>query len=276
VVGGNCTDFGHPYIAGIHEGINQALRDAHVEWDLRLARSVGDDEECLRVGDYAGVLTLGIYRQDLLERAKRGPHPVVFLNCRPLDGGDAVCTDNYAGGHQAGLKILSLGHRRLGHLTRQTEDMSFRDRCEGFMRAVEEGGLNRGNVQVLQMPEWTALDPDGTARLLENLKGLWASNSLPTVFFACSDYHACLLVDLFHELGVRVPQDVSVVGFDHHVPFPRVGRPSLSTFEQLGIAVGRRGAQKLLGKLEDPDAPCSVELVAPKWIAGQTLAAPRA
>jgi DNA-binding LacI/PurR family transcriptional regulator len=55
-----------------------------------------------------------------------------------------------------------------------------------------------------------------------------------------------------------------------------VGRPSLSTFEQLGVAVGRRGAQKLLGKLEDPDAPSSVELVAPKWIEGQTLAAPRA
>ena len=276
VVGGNCTDFSHPYIAGIHEGISQALRAVHVEWDMRLARNGGDEDESLLTGDYAGLLTLGIYRRDLLRIAKRSPYPVVFLNCRPLDGGDAVCTDNYAGGHQAGGKILELGHRRLGHLTRQVDDMAFCDRYEGFMRAVEDAGLDRREVLVIQAPEWTALDPDGTARLLENLKGLWASNSLPTVFFACSDYHACLLVDLFHELGVRVPQDVSVVGFDHHVPFPRVGRPSLSTFEQLGVAVGRRGAQKLLGKLEDPDAPCSVELIEPKWIEGQTLAAPRA
>ncbi|MCY3017701.1 MAG: GntR family transcriptional regulator [Planctomycetota bacterium] len=276
LVGGNCTDFGHPYIAGIHEGIGQVLQAAHVEWDMRLARNGSDDDAKLFAGDYAGVLTLGIYRPELLSIAKRRPYPVVFLNCRPLDGSDAVCTDNYAGGHQAGVKILGLGHRRLGYFTRQVDDMAFQERQEGFLRAAADAGLSRGDVLVIQCPEWTALDPDGTVRLLESLRARSASNALPTAFFACSDYHACLLVDLFHAMGVRVPEDVSVVGFDHHVPFPRVGRPALATFEQPGVAIGRRGAEKLLQRLENPAAACSVELVAPQWIEGQTLSAPRA
>ena len=88
------------------------------------------------------------------------------------------------------------------------------------------------------------------------------------------DYMACRLIERLDALGLRVPEDVSVIGFDHFVGTGQPPTKKLATFEQPGRAVGRRGAEKLLRRAADPNATQSVELIMPKWIAGKTLAAP--
>ena len=74
--------------------------------------------------------------------------------------------------------------------------------------------------------------------------------------------------------GLRVPEDVSVIGYDHFVGTGQPSEKKLTTFAQPGRAVGRRGAEKLLRRVTDPETARSVELLMPKWIPGQTLAVP--
>ena len=173
--------------------------------------------------------------------------PVVMINRVPRMHASAVSCDNADGGRRMAEHLLAGGHRRavIVHTGGASSNGIDRDRgfTEGFSydgarvlerldgRSVYEGGFEAGQ-RMSAMP--VAARPD--------------------CVFAVSDIIAMGVIDALRLNGLRVPQDISVAGFDC---IPDSARPAydITTFEQPLVAMVRRGLDLLVARVEDPAAP---------------------
>ena len=151
--------------------------------------------------------------------------PVVAID--PHTGPSDVPTvdaDNLAGAVLATEHLLDLGHRRIAHLSGRTDLESSRLREQGYRTAMAAAGVEVDEALVRSggyRPE-TATDP---------VRELLTLPDRPTAIFAANDLTAIRTIEVATELGLRVPEDLSVVGFDN-VPESALCTPALTTISQ--------------------------------------------
>lgn len=193
-----------------------------------------------------------------LRRLERAGVPVVLVD-HQHDHLPSIVVDDVEGGRMATAYLLELGHRRVAFAGDTVDGVhgasASSRRCVGYQRAL-------GDARIPVRPELVKLRPHGReagaiARDLLNLA------HPPTAVFAASDLQALAMVEAFEELGARVPQDVSVVGFDD-VELARYA--GLTTVAQPLAASGMRGAELLLAALDgtedlEPTQHLPLELV---------------
>jgi LacI family transcriptional regulator len=154
--------------------------------------------------------------------------------------------DDVEGGRMATEHLLGLGHHRIAFAGDTVDGVhgasASSRRCVGYQRALGDAGLP-------VRPELVKLRPHGreAAAIARDLLGL---SSPPTAVFASSDLQALAMVEAVEALGARVPDDVSVVGFDD-VELARYA--GLTTVAQPLEVSGMRGAELLLSALEGED-----------------------
>ena len=201
--------------------------------------------------------------------------PVVVLDQPSLPAVPMVGIDDAAGAEAAVHHLLALGHRRLAvlamplraggaegraDLRRQGEATYavMRRRLAGAAAAIEEAGLRWDDVPVV---ECSANDPDAGARAIA---GLLAGPHAPTAVFACTDQLALGALWAARSVGLHVPGQLSVVGFDDS-PAARIAEPPLTTVAQplreRGQAVGAMVRALLAGDDPPPAARHPVQLV---------------
>jgi DNA-binding LacI/PurR family transcriptional regulator len=201
--------------------------------------------------------------------------PVVVLDQPFLPGVPLVGIDDAAGGEAAIRHLLGLGHRRLAVLTmplqaggreggaddRRQREATYQvvsRRLAGAAAAAAEAGVSWDQITVV---ECTANDPDAGARAAA---GLLAGPDAPTAVFACSDQLALGVLRAARGAGIRVPEDLSVVGFDDSPP-ARVAEPPLTTVAQplreRGQAVGALVRALIRGEEVSSPALSPVQLV---------------
>ncbi|WP_305986752.1 LacI family DNA-binding transcriptional regulator [Roseibium sp. MMSF_3544] len=161
--------------------------------------------------------------------------------------------DNKLGGELAISHFLQLGHRTIGHITGQLSHKSGRDRLEGFKTTLSRAGSDPDKAWIFE----------GDYTLTAGKKAAEAWLKLadrPTAVFCGSDRTAFGFISALNEAGVRVPQDVSVVGFDD-IDIAGHFVPPLTTIHQPRRAVGEQAARLLLEQIEGgkPD-PGNVQL----------------
>jgi len=180
------------------------------------------------------------------------PVPTVFVD-RPVPGRNSVATDNFYGGQLAARHLLSLGHRCFGLLCGEAEIRNAADRIEGFRSELRLSGLDVSPNYVVHGRQELLL---GT-KISELLK----QDPCPTAVFATNDIVAIGAWPTLAESGYRVPQDISVVGFDD-IEVSRYLVPSLTTIAQPTREIGIRAVDLLLETLTEPEgqraAPSSV------------------
>jgi LacI family transcriptional regulator len=165
--------------------------------------------------------------------------PIVAVD--PHTGPETLPTvdaDNLRGGELATEHLLSLGHRRIGMLTGRADLLSAQLRERGYRSALAAAGVPVDEDLVQSGGYVAATAAAGARRLLESAEP-------PTAIFAANDVSAMATVDVAASLGVRVPQDLSVVGFDN-VPESALCTPPLTTVEQPIPTMGRRAVELLL------------------------------
>jgi LacI family transcriptional regulator len=165
-----------------------------------------------------------------------------------------LVVDDVAGGELATRHLVELGHRRIGFMGDKPYDPyrlgSTRDRTAGYERALRDAGIPlrreyvRAGTQSLEQARETALS---LLRLPER----------PTAIFAASDLQALGVLEAAASEGIRVPEELSVVGFDDIEIAPFAG---LTTIRQPLHESGRRGAELLLQVLGGEEEPLSVTL----------------
>lgn len=187
---------------------------------------------------------------------------VVMIHSDPPAGVRSVGIDQYAGAELATKYLLDLGHRTIAHVAGPVGWIDARQRREGWLGALQDAGVDRG-------PE---IFGDWSSRSGYEAGAELARDPSVTAVFAANDSMALGVIRALHEAGRRVPQDVSVVGFDD-VPDAAYLWPPLTTvrqdFEPLG-ALAVEVATKAIdhGSVEVPP------LLAPELVVRDS-AAPR-
>ncbi len=184
-----------------------------------------------------------------LERLIAEGLPIVLLN-RRLSGlaADHVLSDYRCGAYDATRYLIELGHRRIAHLTWHDDRYSVQERLAGYLDALRDAGIEPPPDFIIRC----AVGMEGAYRgILNRLPEL---RPKPTALFVYNDYSTIGVLKAFHELDVRVPDDISLMGYDD-MEFSRFLIPSLTTMAQNPYEIGRQGTELLIERLRDRDAP---------------------
>jgi LacI family xylobiose transport system transcriptional regulator len=182
------------------------------------------------------------YREQL--RSRVIPFVIIDPAGDPSDGVPSVGSANWSGGVQATRHLLELGHRRIAAITGPEDMMCSLARLDGFRSAMNSAGVTV-DPELIRIGDFHV---DGGRRAAMELLQL---RHPPTAIFAGSDLQALGVIEAARTLGVRVPEDVSVVGYDD-VPLAKWASPQLTTVHQ-PLRKMAEEASRLVLRLRDGD-----------------------
>ncbi|ADE53559.1 LacI family DNA-binding transcriptional regulator [Coraliomargarita akajimensis] len=167
--------------------------------------------------------------------------PVVCVNERITNVGplDFVGTDETNGGKAAAQYLIAKGHTKLGCLHWSERSVNLGMRQNGFLKEAETRGAS---CTTIALPGWTL--EENIDRLCQALQ----SKGRPTAFFCVSDVYAAMLYKAAEHCALRIPEDLSVLGFAG-LPWGEFLSPGLSTLSQDGGRIGEEAAKALLNRI---------------------------
>jgi len=189
--------------------------------------------------------------------------PLVAVGCGTKAAVTSVAIDNAAGAAAATRYLLSLGHRTVHHVAGTSSHLDAQERVDGWRRALKEAGAPE---PALLVGDWSASSGYELGREL-------AADPELTAVFCGNDTMALGVMRALAEQGLRVPRDVSIVGFDD-VPDAGFYTPPLTTVRQDFGEVGRRALSTLIDRMSGAiDAGLRVR-IAPELVIRASAAGP--
>jgi len=158
-----------------------------------------------------GVIALGELSADYIRILQRRMSvPVVYLDYYLSGlGMDSVISNGYLGMYELTRYVISQGHREIAFVGTPLATSSITDRYHGFLRAMEESGLS-------VPPEWVISDRDRVVNSAA-IYHIELPEKLPTAFVCNCDVTAVIIKNMLEEKAIRVPEDISVTGFDNYL-----------------------------------------------------------
>jgi LacI family transcriptional regulator len=256
VVGVAVSDLGNQFYATLAAGIEQTLREA--DFQMVLVSDNSDESQelaCARAFlamRAAGVIITPADRSAAALLARNGV-AVVEVDRQLADVPcDAVVLDNARGAREATDHLLELGHRRIALLMADTDWTSDAGRLQGYVQALDEAGVEVDERLILPVAFHA---PDAEERI-----GRLVAEERPTAIFAANNTLAEHAWQVLRRRRLRLPRDVSLVGFDD-VPWMTMVDPGITAVVQPILEMGRAAAQLLLRRAEDPDCPRTVQML---------------
>lgn len=200
--------------------------------------------------------------------------PLVSVHADPVVSGMVnIESDDEAGACEMVRHLLALGHRRILHVGGPPGLAGADRRVEGYLRAHAEAGLTPAPGHVVRAP----LSIEGGREALQEWLGRHRGRTLPEAVFGGNDAIAFGCIEALRTRGLRVPEDVSVVGYDHNLMARAI---RMATVRQPLHEMGRRAVEVLVQRIEALrlGGPCAVppHIVLPtEIIPGSTLAEAR-
>jgi DNA-binding LacI/PurR family transcriptional regulator len=177
------------------------------------------------------------------------------------DGGEgalrSVDVDNFGGAAEAVRHLIRLGHERIAHISGSETAAASVPRSEGYLKALEEAGLER-EPSLIEPSDWTAPGGYRAMRSLLERGGF-------TAVFASNDGSAAGALKAAQETGLRVPEDLAVVGFDDS-EFASLLSPALTTVRQPWYGIGARLARAALSLVEGDEVSPQREIMRPELV----------
>ncbi len=248
-VGVVVTTIADPFVAGIIDGIEHVAGEAG--YTVLLGASHMDPAREMAVVENlrqrrvdAVIVTASRVGSHYSEYLQRFGVPIVLVN--NMVQGEylyAITCDQMEGARQATEHLVRLGHQRIAYVGSSFREYSSRERQEGYEKALREAGLTLDPNLVI-MPEQRNDVTAGRAALA----ALWPQR--PTAIFAYNDLTAIGVLMAAREMGVRIPQDLSLVGFDN-IEATQFVSPPLTTVHQPREAMGRAAMQMTLDLLNE-------------------------
>lgn len=267
-------------------GFNEAARDAR--YAVSMASMLESDPASLRQAvdlllrqNVEAIVLIAAHRGAL--DAVRGIElgvPLVAVESTHRDGFHRVSIDQYQGARILVDHLVGLGHRRIAHLAGPADSVDALERVRGWRDALSEHGLVAREPLV---GDWTPASGFRLGRELVADLGVGDDDDgrsgervgeLFTAVFAANDQMALGVIHALSERGLRVPGDVSVVGFDD-IPEAEHFAPPLTTMRQDFPELGRTIMSTLLEVLSDADS-VGVRRSVPQLIVRESTAAPSA
>jgi DNA-binding LacI/PurR family transcriptional regulator len=205
-------------------------------------------QQVLECGSVAGVLLVATDLE--LEHVE-----LIYQQCKNIVAMDAyfdkldidcVITDNYYGAFLAGSYLAKLGHKNIGYLQATSQIYNFTSRREGFVDALGEHGCSLDDKYIF---EASSVIEESEHDLKSQFQ---KAVSLPTAFFAENDYIAIGAIKCLLKLGYKIPEDISIIGFDN-IGMSTVISPELTTIDVSKEKMASLSVQRLVEKIKNND-----------------------
>ncbi|HNP69506.1 MAG TPA: LacI family DNA-binding transcriptional regulator [Kouleothrix sp.] len=193
--------------------------------------------------------------------------PMVVIGYAHTDDLHSVHADDYGGALTAMRHLLGLGHRRIGVVGSVLRPFALEERLRGVREALTERGLHLDGG-LIAMGDFSLESGEIAGQML--LK----QPEPPTAIFALNDRMALGVMRAARELGLSIPGDLSVIGFDDIQP-AALSTPPLTTVRQPGFALGEVAARALFAQLDGAPLP-QPSIISTEFIARGTTGLPRA
>lgn len=212
-----------------------------------------------------GIMIIGLTKKDYLKNlSQKSDLPITYLDFYDMDCPNAaVLTDNYFGMYQLTNYMCELGHKKIAYVGTLFSTNSITDRYFGYRKALLEKGIEVPGDYVLE---------DRSADTGKRAGGKYAfPKDMPTAFVCNCDVTALELINELKSKGYRVPEDISVAGFDNYV-FPNVDNIKLTTYEVDVREMVRKAVKILYRKMSGEYVNKNIVVVEGKMVVGDTTA----
>ena len=237
--------FYHPILKAVSEELSKHGYRFNLEVvSVEQATKQGVISSVIQEGSLDGMLL--VVQDDIdysfLDVVEERQFPFVVLNAKVAENISSVKIDNELGARKAVLHLVERGHRRIAHLCGPAKDTNAIERLRGFQDAALEAGLD-WDPSLLYYGDW------------KRDSGWWAAGELlqlehrPTAVFCANDHMAIGVMQRLQEAGLKIPDDLSIVGFDD-TELCQVVVPRLTTVRQPVDLMGALGAQAVLRQIE--------------------------
>ncbi|MBM7553379.1 LacI family DNA-binding transcriptional regulator [Thalassobacillus pellis] len=242
--------FDHPFFLDVISAVREVVGNAG--YDLLVFTNKNKNRSTYttlcRERSVDGVLMLltgeGKKKNEQMLELQSSGIPCVAIDI-PLVGDKCtyVESDNYTGASDAVKHLVELGHRKIGFIGGDEISKTSYDRMRGYQDTLIEKGVG-------VRPEYIQLGHFSSEKASKATRKLMKDNPEITAFFVVSDEMACAVMDTLQELGFRVPEDISLVGFDDIKEAVHYS-PPLTTIKQMKYEIGSEAAKILLQIIND-------------------------
>jgi len=260
-------DLHNPFFADINAGINTALERTQYQMLIGVGESAAATElsfiEAILDRQMDGVILIGsrIPSPDIVAVARRVPIVLIGHHAAAGTNFDTVNNDDVLGAKLVVQHLVAQGYRHIAYLSQQLHDgeqtMVASRREIGFRAAMQEAGIGR-NMRVAYALQ-TSRETQAAARLLLQ------SRRRPDAIFCWTDYIAMEVLSVATELGLSVPRDLAIVGYDN-TSYCDLAQNALTSIDQSGQVLGLQAARLLIERIKGR-TPAEHFVVTPRLVA---------
>lgn len=244
------SSFVNELMRGVCEECVEA--DIHLILHTRSFKSVEEEADALMDGRTDGALVLRDIDDPLLPLLHKRQFPVVTFFSRPAEGDiPFIDSDNVAGGVTATNHLKSLGHRVVGMVTGSPGSVASNDRLAGYRTAMGEDFSDELVISSFEQPDFNS-----------HFLG-WVNTQKPTAILCWSDDCAFSCIRILQQNGIKVPDDISVMGFDSSEECDRTS-PTLTSMRQPIFEIARSATRTLI--LATKQHPAETQQIFPQTL----------
>jgi LacI family transcriptional regulator len=172
----------------------------------------------------------------------------------------AVTIDDFSGAVKAVDHLVEMGYTRIAHLGGHRQCLPFQKRIEGYKHALKKHGLHFNSHYMFEC----APNKDAGVKVTEKLLNL---SQPPDAIFAASDYLALGAITAIKQKGIKIPEEIGVVGFSNE-GFSSQVSPAISTIDQFSETLGSTAAELLINQISVGNGK---KMVSQKWVLAPQL-----
>lgn len=242
-----------PFTMNLIAGISEELSEAYYLFLIR--RELEFNQRC------DGVIVMGLSLNEENEFAEKMRVPFVLFGKSDMEI-DCVDVDNRQGAEAMTEHMLSLGHSEIAFMMLNVNQRYAHERLAGYRRGLEKYGIP-ADERLVRTVEYSEQDSyEKACDLIEREK--------PTAIFCCNDLLAIGAFRAAERYGLKIPQDISVAGFDGLI-FDLIPKVPLTTVRQPVYSTGRAVARRLLDRLKNPRLPLEKTYIAPELVIRESV-----
>ena len=239
----------NPFYSRVLEGIEAELAMNNYNLVLHLLPNdyTGTLPKMLREGQVDGVILAGVLRPDFIQRLRNLSVGAVLVDPKiVINDFSQILIDNEHGAFQAVEHLIRCGHKRIGFISGNLDRLSFIERFKGYKKALQYYKIEF---------EQELVQSGGLEQGYEHTRKLIQMDNPPTAIFAANDINAIYGYKAVKDSGLRIPEDISVIGFDD-IELAKISSPPLSTIrvykEEMGSIAVRILLQIINNELGKP------------------------
>ena len=243
-----------PFVSVLIGGVEETIRNAGYFMMLYISSDTGEIMRHVSTWNVDGLILFGMLNDDGIRVSEKYKKPIVCIDTYSLEGlkhFTNIGLDDEQGTYDMASYLISQGHKKIAFLSDNMNGVDLA-RLNGYKKALKDAGIKYKETNFLKIrPRAEDID--------ESLEEICKRAPEFTAIMCVSDLYAVTLMSALEDRGIKVPDDISIVGFDDNM-LGQLHRPALTTVHQDVKAKGVTAADTLLKQLKGQKTPNQIKL----------------